>query len=113
MTEVVSGDAFTSIMETIGIIFQLGNDDGNDNDDNDDDNDDGNDNDDANADNDFAVSGSLDPGLVSQQRTRPTACHHSCHGDDDDDDDDDDIDQEVSRPKKGQRSYQMFDVCSQ
>ena len=96
-------------MENIGIIFQLGNDDGNDNDD-------------ANADNDFAVSGSLDPGLVSQQRTRPTACHHSCHGDDDDDDDDDDDyddddddddDQEVSRPKKGQRSYQMFDVCSQ
>ena len=52
-------------METIGIIFQLGNDDGNDNDDNDDDDYDGNDNDDANADNDFAVSGSLDPGLVS------------------------------------------------
>ena len=52
-------------MENIGIIFQLGNDDGNDNDDNDDDNDDGNGDDDANADNDFAVSGSLDPGLVS------------------------------------------------
>ena len=94
-------------METIGNIFQLGNDDGNDNDDNDDD-----DYDDANADNDFAVSGSLDPGLVSQQRTRPTACHHSCHGGDDDDDDDDD-DQEVSRPKKGQRSYQKFNVCSE
>ena len=39
-------------MENIGIIFQLGNDDGNGDDD-------------ANADNDFAVSSSLDPGLVS------------------------------------------------
>ena len=63
-------------------------------------------------------SGSLDPGLVSQQRTQPTACHRSRHGnddgddedddngDDDDDDDDneeadsdDDIDDEVSKPR--------------
>ena len=60
-------------------------------------------------------SGSLDPGLVSQQRTQPTACHRSRHddgddndyddddGDDDDDneeaDGDDDIDDEVSKPR--------------
>ena len=61
-------------------------------------------------------SGSLDPGLVSQQRTQPTACHRSRHddgddndddnGDDDDDnyddeeaDSDDDIGDEVSKPR--------------
>ena len=55
-------------------------------------------------------SGSLDPGLVSQQRTQPTACHRSRHdGDDDDDGDgdddneeadrDDDIEDEVSKPR--------------
>ena len=49
-------------------------------------------------------SGSLDPGLVSQQRTQPTACHRSRHDGDDDDDNeeadrDDDIEDEVSKPR--------------